>query len=42
LHLRLLQAKEQAEEDDREMNRIVFEAEMISEQNAFSNKFARG
>jgi acetoacetate decarboxylase len=38
----LLQAKEQAEEDDREMNRIVFEAEMISEQNAFSNKFARG
>ena len=37
-----LQAKEQAEEDDREMNRIVFEAEMISEQNAFSNKFARG
>lgn len=34
-----LQAKEQAEEDDREMNRMVFESEMISEHHAMSNKW---
>jgi len=34
-----LQAKEQAEEDDREMNRMVFEAEMISEHHAMSSKW---
>ena len=34
-----LQAKEQAEEDDREMNRMVFESEMISEHHAMSSKW---
>ena len=32
-------AKAQAEEDDREMNRIVFEAEMESERRAMASKW---
>jgi hypothetical protein len=42
LEISLNKARLQAEQDDREMNRMVFEAEMKSEQRAFSNKFARG
>jgi hypothetical protein len=40
LEISLQKARLQAEQDDREMNRMVFEAEMKSEQRAFSNKFA--